>query len=135
MYKLKQEVFNKLLPTLKHISNEYHDLEENTDHTILNAEETYEYNMLYRIHNHLGEAIKLIEQMNKPLKSEGLLYKNHNDRYEVNGYELTSGSPIEIWLEREGIGYWYYTRIEHRNGNYYAVDLDEELAGKKVRIK
>lgn len=113
---------------------------ENTDPNNLTADEAFQFQMVYRVNNYLTSAIKLVEQMDKEVIAQGYLYKNKNDRYEVQGCELTSGEPIEIWNEKPDYkenGYYVFTRIEHNGKDYYAVDLGENhsLEGKKVRIR
>ena len=40
--------------------------------------------------------------------------------------ELTSGSSFDVWREEPDMkdgGYYYLSRIEHRGGDYYCVDM------------
>jgi hypothetical protein len=68
-----------------------------------------------------------IEYLRRPIKDEGILYKNLSDRYVIDGkydYEFTSGSGIEVliyddWDAKEK---WVLTRVEHNGGEYYLFD-------------
>lgn len=127
-----------LLHHLERFLNDYQKLEESTNQTALNEDDLYDFNMLYRIADKSHDIVKEIKQMNKPVLAEGYLEKNENGRYELNGYELTSGAPVEIWSEDDYYdvgGSWYSTRIEHNGEDYYAVGEKGSLNGKKARIK
>lgn len=65
---------------------------------------------------------------------EGSLRKKANGRYEVGGYELTSGEAVEYYDEDSNA--FITSRIEH-SGDYYIVDLgrDTAIEGVHVRIK
>ena len=86
----------------------------------------------------LDDVNDSLNYLNRPIRREGRLYKNDNGRYECDGYELTSGSGVEILVyeeyeERYG---WLATRIEHNGRDYYAVGKrDLDLEGVKARIR
>lgn len=85
--------------------------------------------------------IGYMKQLNRPIIAEGNLVLQENKRYSVDGHELSSGSPVEIYDdedEEEHYHYWYPTRIEHSHeyGGYYAVGRPKiKLDGKKARIR
>lgn len=96
----------------------------------------------------LDDISHTINYLNKPIKEEGILHKNKNGRYEINGHELSSGCGIECLISDEWhfiydkngkyveTPYWYATRIEHDGKDYYIVDVNGvELEGLKVRIR
>jgi len=66
---------------------------------------------------------------------EGSLRKKANGRYEVGGYELTSGEVVDYY--DEDLNTFITSRIEHNGEEYYIVDLgrDKSIAGVHVRIK
>ncbi|KKE78651.1 hypothetical protein DTX80_17780 [Bacilli bacterium] len=134
---LKNEA-TKLSQLLKRFVNDYNELEENTDRTALNEDDLYFFSTLYQAAVKSDDFVRMIEQMNKSIITEGYLKKNHNGRYELNNYELTTGHPLDVWLEDDYYnsgGYWFSTRIEHKNGDYYAVSVSNSLNGLKARIK
>ena len=45
----------------------------------------------------------------------GKLYRNECERWEFDGYELTSGSLVEIEID----GHWLLGVIEHWSDGYY----------------
>lgn len=78
-----------------------------------------------------GEEVE--EKELKEVIGEGVLVKQPNDRYEVDGIELSSGYPIEVLHN----GKWISSRIEHTNGDYYIYDLGSEqrIEGLTVRVR
>ena len=139
--KSKRNVYEnavRLLPELNQLIEGYSHMEESTDRYALNAEEEYIFTMLYGAVNHIDKAVAILEQMERPVLAEGYLEKNRYGRYELNGYELTSGHLIELWIEdneyKEG-GSWFSTRIEHNGEDYYAVGSKALLEGLKARLK
>jgi len=128
----------KLSQLLKRFVNDYNKVEENTDQTALNEDDLYFFTTLYQAADKSDDFVRMIEQMNKPIITEGYLKKNDNGRYELNDYELTSGDPLDVWLDDDYYnsgGYWLSTRMEHKNGDYYAVGVSSSLNGVKARIK
>lgn len=124
---------------LQRLINDFNKLENNTDQSSLNADDLYIFDSIYQITDKSHDIVKIIEYMNKPIISEGYLTKNNNGRYELNGYELSSGHPLDVWEKDDFYingGSWVRTRIEHKN-DYYAVALgvDKPLDGLKARIK
>lgn len=127
-----------LLPKLNRLVEDYRHMEDSTNRYALDAEEEYIFTMLYRAINRIEDAVAVLEQMKKPVLTEGYLEKNRYGRYELNGYELTSGSPIEIWIEDREFdagGSWFSTRIEHNGEDYYAIGRRTPLEGLRARIK
>lgn len=122
---------------LSQVVEALYDMEDSTSPTKLNDEEILEYNSLRSIQNKLEDALYEIKYLKKPVRAEGGLYKNTNDRYEIGDHELTSGHPVEIyiydsWSEKNA---WYKSRIEHNGEDYYAVGYDGPLDGLKARIR
>lgn len=69
--------------------------------------------------------------MNKEYKKQGAIIRNINGRFEVEGYELTCGTPIAIRIN----GIWLETVIEHDEADYYAVGLKGiYLPGRIARV-
>ena len=96
----------------------------------------------------LAHVSHSIDYLNRPIKETGVLHKNSNDRYELNGRELTSGCKIEYLTtddyhcshnaagELISVPYWASGTIEHNGRNYYITgDSKKELEGLKVRIR
>jgi hypothetical protein len=74
------------------------------------------------------------EQME--IKVKGYLTQNENGRYEVDGYEFTSGDALEFYCT--DFNEWIPARIEHAHkyGGYYIYGYPETpLEGLTVRVK
>lgn len=86
---------------------------------------------LTRFFRLIDQAAEILEYLKMPVKYVGQLWKNKNDRYELQGKELTCGSPVEILIENESADpdqehhytEWFCTRIEYnqQEQRYYAV--------------
>ncbi|WP_313559383.1 DUF5348 domain-containing protein [Ruminiclostridium cellobioparum] len=66
----------------------------------------------------------------------GILTELPNGRFELNGHELTCGSPLEIYSTE--LSEWIVGRIEYRNKYYFcANDLDHLIlySGIQARIR
>lgn len=93
---------------------------------------------------HLDLASDNLAYLSQPIGYRGKLHKQSNGRYELDGYELTSGSglevlaPCEIWSEEkqdyiEGVE-WVASRLEHNGKDYYIVGHNDlELEGLEAR--
>lgn len=69
----------------------------------------------------------------------GILCRNKMGRFEVNGQELTSGDPVDIFTEN-GAGEWRSGRIEfdHNTKAYYfhgdpSCELHEGMTARVYR--
>lgn len=96
----------------------------------------------------LDDISHTINYLSRPVKKEGILHKNRNGRYEMNGHEFSSGYGIE-YLATDGwhyrydenneyvqTPYWCTGRIEHNGKDYYIVGATGvELEGLRVRIR
>lgn len=82
-----------------------------------------------------------LEWLDKPIVAEGVLVKNANERYEIEGtgVEFTSGRPLDVWHydDWKEEYKWTRSRLEHGNGDYYIVALgkDVSIEGLKVRAR
>ena len=113
------------------------------------AEELYLVDEFRSILDKLSDVSHNLKYLQLPIKSEGVLHKNNNGRYEFNGIELSSGYPLEYlatddWHMRYNDNgdyvmtpYWRHGRIEHNGNDYYIVgsDKDTNLEGLRVRIR
>lgn len=100
-----------------------------------NAEEVFEASEMLIIADKLSDVVKSLKYLDKPILAEGLLKKGSNGRYTIQGanHELTSGYIIEAWNDEDG---FCKTRIEHKDGDYYAVGFEKQpLNGLRVRIR
>lgn len=90
---------------------------------------------------YVRNLIRTMERLDRPVIREGIIILQENERYSIDGYELSSGSPVEIYDdedEEEHYHHWYPTRLEHSHeyGGYYAVGRPNmKLDGKKARIR
>jgi hypothetical protein len=123
---------------LKQTVKALQDMEDGTSRSELNDNELMQYYAFWRIKNKLEDALAEIEYLKKPVVAEGTLYKNEQGRYEIDHlHYFTSGSPIEIYIydDFEERYYWYKSRVEHKDGDYYVVGYDGPLEGLKARIR
>ncbi|MCM3413214.1 DUF5348 domain-containing protein [Metabacillus litoralis] len=130
----------ELQDKLERFEKEYDQMIDSTDRYPLSADEVYQYNTLYLVNDKLSDAFRSIKAMKAPVRREGFLTKNSGNRYEVDGWELSSGSPVEIWEDDEELkegGFYTATRIEHNGTDYYVVALGRDISinGLKARIK
>ncbi|WP_262173268.1 DUF5348 domain-containing protein [Saccharococcus sp. Marseille-Q5394] len=124
---------------IKRLLTDTRDLMENINVFNLNADAVQKYHILYKAMEGLEEAYSSIVDLNKKVLIEGHLLKNNRGRYELCGREFTSGSLIDVWREdpdmKDG-GYYISSRIEHRGGDYYCVDMPYiKLDGLKARYR
>ena len=113
------------------------------------AEELYLVDELRGILDKLSDVSHNLKYLEQPIKSEGVLHKNRNGRYEFNEIELSSGYPLEYLATDDRhcryndnddyviTPYWCSSRIEHDGTDYYIVganDLDT-LENVRVRIR
>lgn len=90
-----------------------------------------------RILSKLDEVSGTLNYLKQPIAHEGTLHLQKNGRYEVDGVELTCGSPLEILVQDEGDDYpaWVASRIEANNGYYFVARRNLPLEGKRARIR
>ena len=73
--------------------------------------------------------------MRSYIRQEGgvMLIRNENGRYELDGVELSSGSPLEIKLG----GQWLAGRIEHspKHGYFLLLDGIVIILGSACRLR
>ncbi|WP_252502718.1 DUF5348 domain-containing protein [Sporosarcina sp. Marseille-Q4943] len=124
---------------IKRLLTDTRDLMKNINVFNLNADAVQKYHILYKAMEGLEEAYSSIVDLNRKVLIEGHLLKNERGRYELRGREFTSGSLIDVWREdpemKDG-GYYISTRIEHRGGDYYCVDMPYiKLDGLKARYR
>jgi hypothetical protein len=113
-----------------------------------NPGELFKMDELQNIMGKLADIESQIRYINAPVRVEGELHKKSNERYEVNGCELTCGCRIE-YLRRDrrhetysnnewiNLPYWCKGRVEHNGKEYYIVGADENviLEGLRIRIR
>lgn len=126
------DIFSNIKREIDKMANQYGNLPDEFDHNYNDEEERFKHNQALLIVDNLHDIRSSLDWMNKPILAEGRLFKNSNDRYELDGIELTSGQTIEAWANDYG---WIITRIEHR-GDYYIYDLkDQDINNTLVRIR
>lgn len=122
---------------LKKFLSMYEEAADNTDASLLSIEERSNFNVLYEVQDKIIDAYRLLEYLDKPVKSEGRLEKLSNGRYSVNGFELSSGSYVEYFSDDEDGGSFVPSRLEHNGHDYYIVSLgkDKSIEDLKIKIK
>lgn len=123
--------------SLKLYLQKYQEMEENTNQSTLSVDERSQFFALYQAQEKLKVAYYQLEKLSESVIADGYLIKNKNNRYEVGGVELTSGSYIEYLYKDEDINYYVPSTIEHNGEDYYIVDLgrSKKIEGVQVRIK
>jgi len=126
-------------PRLKRFYEKYLGLEEFNSCISLTPDEKYNFLLLYQTVDLLENAFELLEIMSKPVRFKGCLQKNSIGKYEVDGYELTSGARLEVWMRfnEEEHGYFVPSQIEQDGENYYiaALGRDIKIDDVLVRVK
>jgi len=91
----------------------YGNLLEEFEYNYDNPEEKYQHDTIRCVISKLDEVQTQIKWMNKPVIAEGILVKNNNNRYEIQGTEkeFSSGSPLDVWNNEWN--QWETSRIEH----------------------
>lgn len=100
-----------------------------------NPDEVGKWKVIQQIYPLLDEAFALVKYYEKPVAGEGWLMKKQNGRYDLVGYELTSGCVIEVLNEEDEPPAWVRTTIEHNGEDYYAVSLRGNLEGMRARYR
>ena len=100
-----------------------------------NPDEVGTWYAIQQICSLLDEAFALVKYYEMPVAGEGQLIKMENGRYDLAGYELTSGCIIEVLDEENEPVQWVRTAIEHNGEDYYAVSLRGNLEGKMARYR
>jgi hypothetical protein len=88
--------------------------------------------------DHLERAYSTIQYLGGSIKTEGVLRKQRNGRYSLNGTELSCGYKLEalVYDDFDERYQWVAGRIEHNGTDYYIVGLSEvDLEGLKVRVR
>ncbi|MFC5591702.1 DUF5348 domain-containing protein [Sporosarcina soli] len=140
--KILEDTINSYLDAeykIKRLLSDAQKLMENINVYILTADEIQKYHTLFQAMKGLEDAYSSIVDLSRKVLMEGYLQKNERDRYELCGQELTSGSSVDVWREdpdmKDG-GYYVSSRIEHRGGDYYCVDMPYiKLDGLKARFR
>lgn len=126
------DIFYNIEREINRIADPYGDLSNEFKFNHKNADEKYKHDTAQKIVYQLSQVKDTLEWINQPILAEGYLTKNANGRYELDGIELTSGHPIEAWVNDDG---WIKTRIEHRK-DYCLYDLQEQdIKETLVRIR
>lgn len=133
-HSLKQTVglISKISEEMKHLSDiDPYELGDSS----YSSDEKYKAHVVTGILNHIQEAYALWFTLHAKIMIQGTLQKNLRGRYELDGFELTSGYPIEIWDVSEG--FFIPTCIEFSDLDYYvtAWGPNVEIQGAKARIK
>lgn len=132
---MQLEEAKKLLAAMKPHLEKFRHVDE-IEYDYSNKNERFEASQIMGILENLNDALQDLKYMNRPVLAEGKLKKRTDGRYEIAGtdFYFTSGSTVEIWESEDE--YYYKTTIEHRNGDYYAVNVHEPtLENLTARIR
>ena len=111
------------------------------------AEQLFLLDELQKLLYKLDDVSYTLNYLCRPVKVEGVLHKNSTGRYEVNGYELTSGNGIEYLATDDRhmryntnddyvpTPYWKASRIEHDGKDYYIVGASDLNTLENVRVR
>ena len=127
------EIFNRIESEIRKLEDRWGNLPDEFEFDYDNPDEKHKHNVALSLVYKLDEIKSTLEWMRKPVRAEGYLQRNSNGRFELDGIELTSGSPIDAWDEE--YEEWITTRIEHHE-DYYIYHLrEQDPQDTLVRIK
>lgn len=123
---------------IRKVGMEDYDYPQEIDRKGLTADERFQLEQLSNALNSLQKFSDIMEYLKKPIKAEGMLYKNSSGRYELSEVEYTCGYSIEylIYDDFEEREEWRRSCIEHNGEDYYIVgDKNIKLDGLHVRVR
>jgi len=130
------QMFNQIRSVLKKYEDRWGYLSQEIElPECYDEDDKFKHLIGYRILNKLVDANSMLNWISKPIKAQGFLVKNENNRYGVENNELSSGYPIDWYNEVEQE--WDTSRIEHNGEDYYIVGYGREksIEGIFVRIR
>lgn len=124
-----------LVHALRELEKEVERFNDEYDRSAHSVEERSEMALLYSSISHLSEGAGRLEKLGKPVKAQGHLQKQPNGRYELDGIELSSGYPVEVYDEEDEL--FWSTRLEHNGEDYYLVALGRTtpIEGRLCRLR
>lgn len=139
----------KIKQILYHADFEFADDLSEIEFDRTDAEQLFLVDHLRNILTNLEKVSNCIDYLSKPVSIEGILHKNENGYYEVNGKRLPAGRGLDYLATDDyhcirnengefiNVPYWRSGRIEHNGNDYYMVGAptDIKLEGLKIRIK
>lgn len=136
-----KEMLNQLIRLKSKLGDVLNSIDFDSSNIILENEDDLEELFLYEncrsLVNHLVEVYNDIEYLSKPVVKEGILRKQPNGRYSIDGddFEFTSGSSIEVLINKGDYPkHWIATRIEHNGRDYYIYPY-KELSPEGIRAR
>lgn len=100
-----------------------------------NPDEIQKREELLMILKKLEQAIEQMEYLQKPIRGRGVLKRNDRGRFELDGFELSSGACIEILVQDidwDDHPKWVKTTVEH-DDDYYTTYRHMRLDGLMAR--
>jgi hypothetical protein len=88
--------------------------------------------------DHLVTVSRELEWLNKKVVATGKIVKNHKGEYEIHGYVLAPGMPIEILIypEDENRPYYALTQISSGPERFaFLLGSDKSLEGVEARLR
>lgn len=127
-------VFREIRKKIAKLESRY-GLEDEYEHDLTNSEESFKHDIAREVTSKLDDVKELLDYVEKTIVAEGRLEKNDNDRYEVQGREITSSMVIDVFDEE--FDRYERSAIEHHSDGYYAVALgkDVDLQGVQARVR
>lgn len=122
---------------LREVDYRYEEYLESVQIDESNPDEVQIMTEYLNVLKHLENVTWALDYLEQPIAHEGTLHMNQNERYEVDGVELTCGSPLEVLVHDEGSEYpeWVASRIEADHGYYFVARRNLPLEGKRARIR
>lgn len=119
---------------------DFDKLASNININELTAEEVSIYYSLYEVAKELQIAANHLDDLNKKTLIEGYLKINSHHRYELNGYEISGDSKIDVWVDVPNLkdgGFYQSVFLQLINGEYLVnhTRQDFQLEGRKARLK
>lgn len=108
------------------------EMEDTTD-----PDEIGRRNALWWLLDALGDVVDTLDYYDRPVTVEGVLERNNYGRYELDGYELTTGATLEFLMvpeDEDEPASWVKTIVLH-DTDYYLKAGHRRLDGVRARLR
>lgn len=124
---------------LKQLYDVLQKVEDNTGFSEGSVDDRMYRSLLCKAKNNLEDILSIAYNIDAPIVTEGILYKNSAGRYEMNdSHYFTSGSSIEVLIYDDFYENhsWVSSSVEHQNGDYYVVACPKlKMDGMRARVR
>lgn len=129
------KIFNEIEESISKLKDRYGNFPDEFDFDYEDLDQRFKHNAALSVVDGLEDVFNLLKWVEAPIIAEGRLTKNQNDRYEVQGHELSSGHRLDYFDENHDE--WVFSRIEHNGKDYYIYHKgkEENIENTLVRIR